>query len=487
MKLPDLIQGGMGVGVSGWQLARAVSRAGQLGVVSGTMLDNVFARRLQLGDADGHMRRASAYFPDQKLAERVVRRYFIAGGKEPGEPFKNVPMFALVPAIDLVELTILANFVEVFLAREGHDGIVGINLLEKIQLPTLPSLYGAMLAGVDYVLMGAGIPKAIPGILDRLSDHENVSLRIDASPDENGDRLLLETSFRPFENLKSIKLKRPRFLAVVSSQALAMNLAKKSSGRVDGFVVENHTAGGHNAPPRGAMHLDKNGEPVYGPRDIADLKELSKLDLPFWLAGSFGSPQKFQEAKLAGAAGVQVGTPFAFCQESGIDSDFKKSVISNLLAGSNDVFTDPKASACGYPFKILQLPGSLSDLGIFQNRERVCDLGYLRTAYRTKDGKIGWRCPAEREDDYLKKGGEYSETDCRMCLCNGLLSTIGLGQVRQRQVEPPLLTAGKELQLIKVFVHQEKLSYSASEVVQYILGGNVCPAGCVADSAKSLN
>ncbi|MDG4862734.1 hypothetical protein P8605_31820, partial [Streptomyces sp. T-3] len=51
--LPQVIQGGMGVGVSGWQLARAVSRTGQLGVVSGTALDAVLARRLQLGDPGG--------------------------------------------------------------------------------------------------------------------------------------------------------------------------------------------------------------------------------------------------------------------------------------------------------------------------------------------------------------------------------------------------------------------------------------------------
>ncbi len=33
--LPLVIQGGMGVGVSNWRLARAVSSLGQLGVVSG--------------------------------------------------------------------------------------------------------------------------------------------------------------------------------------------------------------------------------------------------------------------------------------------------------------------------------------------------------------------------------------------------------------------------------------------------------------------
>ena len=47
---PIIIQGGMGVAVSDWKLARAVSKTGQLGVVSGTAIDTVLVRRLQLGD-----------------------------------------------------------------------------------------------------------------------------------------------------------------------------------------------------------------------------------------------------------------------------------------------------------------------------------------------------------------------------------------------------------------------------------------------------
>ena len=62
---PQIIQGGMGVAVSDWRLARAVSQQGQLGVVSGTALDVVLARRLQLGDPEGHLRRAMSEFPFQ--------------------------------------------------------------------------------------------------------------------------------------------------------------------------------------------------------------------------------------------------------------------------------------------------------------------------------------------------------------------------------------------------------------------------------------
>ena len=72
--LPAIIQGGMGVAVSGWRLARAVSAAGQLGVVSGTLLPVVLARRLQLGDPDGELRRALAAFPDPALASAIVAR-----------------------------------------------------------------------------------------------------------------------------------------------------------------------------------------------------------------------------------------------------------------------------------------------------------------------------------------------------------------------------------------------------------------------------
>ena len=68
-----IIQGGMGVGVSGWRLARAVAATGHLGVVSGVALDTVLARRLQLGDPGGHVRRALAQLPLPGAAERIVR------------------------------------------------------------------------------------------------------------------------------------------------------------------------------------------------------------------------------------------------------------------------------------------------------------------------------------------------------------------------------------------------------------------------------
>jgi nitronate monooxygenase len=478
MKYPRIIQGGMGVAVSNWRLAKAVSKAGQLGVVSGTFLDSVLVRRLQDGDPEGAVRRAMEHFPIPGVAQAILDRYFCEGGKEKLKPYALATMHGIKSPASLTLLTMVANFVEVFLSKEGHSGLVGINYLMKIDLPTLPSLYGSMLAGVDFVLMGAGIPKAIPGIIDKLSRNEDVSLKIEVeggSADE-----IFELTFSPTEfggtTVKS--LKRPQFLAIVSSSTLAQNLAKKASGKIDGFVVEHHTAGGHNAPPRGGIKTDENGEPIYGLKDECNPEDFKRIGLPFWLAGSCATPEKVQAAIDAGAEGVQVGTAFAYCNESGIAEDIKQKVLERITSHRSSVFTDPLASASGYPFKIVALEGSVSEANVFDQRLRMCDLGYLRTAYKRDDGSVGFRCPAEPVDDYVRKGGKAEDTIGKKCLCNGLLSTVGYPQTQKGGcIEPPLVTAGKELSDITRFFSPGKTSYSAEDVLRVLLSAiNQCAA-----------
>lgn len=471
MGYPRIIQGGMGVAVSSWRLARAVAETGQLGVVSGTGLDAVFARRLQLGDPDGQMRLAVDGFPLRDMAERVWDRYFVPGGKKVTKAFKSKPIAAQASSKALLELTVLANFAEVFLAKRGHDGLVGINLLEKIQIPTLPSLFGAMLANVDYVLMGAGIPRAIPAMLDKLAQIEVTHQKLDVAGAQSGEEFNVDFDPKHFVPEGVTELKRPNFLAIISSSTLAITLARKSTGKVDGFVVEGATAGGHNAPPRGAMQLNELGEPIYGPRDVPDLSEIASVGLPFWLAGSYAEPSKLQEALEAGAAGIQVGTAFAFCDESGVDAEIKQRVIQKCLAGEGSVYTDPLASPTGFPFKVFQLDGSLSDTATYEHRERVCDLGYLRQSYRKDDGTVGYRCPAEPAEDYLAKGGKLEETAARKCVCNGLFSTIGMAQIRKDgSVEPPLITAGDDVTHLARFIPKGQESYKAADVISYLLG-----------------
>jgi nitronate monooxygenase len=457
----------MGAGVSDWRLARAVSALGQLGVVSGTALDVILARRLQAGDPGGHVRRALDHFPVPAIAEWIGRRYYVAGGKTPGRPFVPLPLHDVDGPPELVELCIAANFVEVFLAREGHDQPVGINYLEKIQLPHLPSIYGAMLAGVDYVLMGAGIPARIPGVLDRLAGHASITYPLALTG--GGDEATLTFDPRTVVPQALPPLKRPAFLAIVSSHVLAAALLKRANGVVDGFVVEGPTAGGHNAPPRGRLQLSATGEPVYGERDQVDLEKMQALDRPFWLAGGYGDPGQLAAARAAGAAGVQVGTAFAFCEESGLRGDYKQALLDQVRDGTAHVFTDPLASPTSFPFKVAQLAGTLSDPQTFAARTRVCDLGYLREAYRTETGEVGFRCPAEPVSAYLAKGGAIEDTLGRKCVCNALMANIGLGQQRGRDVEAGLVTSGDDLVRLGAFMRSGVTSYTAADVVARLL------------------
>jgi nitronate monooxygenase len=470
MSHPIIIQGGMGAGVSNWRLARAVARGGQLGVVSGTALDVILARRLQMGDPDGDMRRALAQFPIPGMAQRALDRYFIPGGKSSEQPFKAVPVPSIRPAASLLELIVLANFVEVFLAKEGHAGLVGINYLHKIQLPMLPSLFGAMLAGVDYVLMGAGIPMSIPGTLDQLARGEAVRLKLEVE-DAATEEFFCDFDPAAFCGTTALKLKRPHFLAIVSSTVLALALARKANGRVNGFVIEGPSAGGHTAPPRGSGPLNERGEPIYGARDVPDLKKIRELGLPFWLAGSYATPARLAEALRHGATGVQVGTAFAFCQESGIEAGLKNRVLEKSRNGNLEVFTDPMASPTGFPFKVASMSGTLSEPEIYAARERRCDLGYLRRLYRKADGTVGYRCPAEPEDHYLAKGGTVAEARGRKCVCNGLLSTIGLEQIQpDGRHEPALLTAGDDVTGLARFLPPDQNAYTAADVLRHLLG-----------------
>src|SRR5271157_255024 len=470
VQFPKIIQGGMGVGVSNWRLANAVSKLGQLGVVSGTALDSLFVRRLADGDQGGHMRRGLDAFPFPDMARRIWQEYFVPGGKPPGTPYPNVPMHQRRDTPKLVELCIVSNFVEVFLAREGHRNPVGINFLEKVQIPHLSSIYGAMLAGVGYVLMGAGIPLHIPGVLDAFAMHNPAEYKLAVMGAATGQDTQMSLDPAEYAEGPLPILYRPRFLAIVSSNTLATTMLRRASGRVDGLVIESPTAGGHNAPPRGKLQLNAAGEPVYGERDQVNIQDLRALRVPFWLAGGYGNARKLREALDQGAAGVQVGTAFAFSQESGLRPDLKNSLLAQAVTGTGEVFTDPLASPTGFPFKVAQLPGSYSDPEVAAARTRVCDLGYLREPYTTPNGNIGYRCAAEPVANYMAKGGKVEETVGRKCLCNALLANIGHAQTRKDEaVEPPLVTVGDDLNTVAQFLAPGRTTYSAADVVESLL------------------
>jgi len=459
----------MGIAVSNWRLARTVSLTGELGVVSGTAIDSVLARRLQSGDSEGDMRRALAAFPNPAIAERILKKYFLEDGKADDQPYRPIPKLTLDQKDESTELLIVASFCEVWLAKEGHRGSVGINFLEKIQMATVPSILGAILANVDYIIMGAGLPREIPSVIKALAVGESASVKLEVKDATREYRS--EITPTDFVDAALFPRTAPKFLAIISSDVLASYLSRDESSKPDGFVIEGPTAGGHNAPPRGQLKIDEDGEPIYGDRDAPNLSKIRELGLPYWLAGGYATPAAVQRAIELGAEGIQAGTIFALAQESGFAEEIRAEILTSLRQNEMKVKTDVYASPTGFPIKILQLVGTAGQNEIFDSREKLCDLGYLRTPVELADGRMAYRCSSEPEEKFLQKGGTEVEITGRKCLCNGLMANIGLGQHRITGYdEPALVTLGSDLSGAQELLKSHPAGWSAKDAVTYLLG-----------------
>ena len=461
--LPPIIQGGMGVAVSDWKLAYAVSSAGGLGVVSGTALDAVLARRLQNGDDGGHMRRALAAFPYPDVTQELLAKYFLEGGRN-GKPYRPIPKTTLERNRDHEILSVAANFCEVWLARQA-GGYVGINFLTKLQMATPAAMYGAMLAGVDAVLMGAGIPREIPRLMDDFAAGRPGSVTVDSILAEG-----IATPSVTFDPLLTFgtapELPRPAFLAIVTGETLAAYLAKQVETRPDGFVVEHWRAGGHNAPPR-RMQDTESG---FGPLDEVNLEKMANVGLPFWLAGGRATGTTYRDALANGAKGVQIGSLFAMSTDSGLRDDLRAQMLDLARRNELVVRTDHRASPTGFPFKVVDVVGTIGNRPTYEARPRLCDLSYLRTPKIDHEGRTRYVCASEPENKYLDKGGDPADLVDRQCLCNGLMAAIGLGQERADGYhEAPLLTLGSSTNEVAEMLRLFPNGWTAADLVQTLL------------------
>jgi nitronate monooxygenase len=448
-KFPNrtLRQGGMGVYISTPFLANAVSRLGGYGTVSGVAPERILATILQRGDLGGHYRRALSHFPFPKISKLVLDEFYVEGGRKAGSPIRHAPVFSINPSRLLIALTICANYAFVWLAKEGHEKPVGINYLEKISMPHIYSIVGAMLAGVDFITMGAGIPLAIPDVLRAVLAGNVASYKIPVI----GEKIKFHSmTFDPVDffegDLPSMKL--PDFIPIISSNLLAsIFMTKLPKGSVQGFCIEEPTAGGHNAPPRTRLTRDDGTVSLcYGEKDAVDYRKISQHGLPFWIGGSYASVEKIELALSLGASGVQIGTIFALSRESGMDESLRRRIISLAFEDKLRIITDMRASPTGFPFKVVDLDGTLSEEKVY------------------KDGTIGYRCPASPPDDFLNKGGSESEAVGRNCICNGLISTASLSDTD----EPPIVTLGDDFSFIKSLITNSNGSYSVRDVFEYL-------------------
>jgi NAD(P)H-dependent flavin oxidoreductase YrpB (nitropropane dioxygenase family) len=508
LKNIKLIQGGMGVYVSNWRLARAVALeapGSSAGTVSGTGLDVVYVRLLQLGDPGGHVRRALAALDGQfgvSLGQKMVERYYIEGGKAPRVRFKNAPKQVVRAKDDqelvagqeagrqglrldpeVAEVLIASAFAEVWLAKEGHAGLIFINFLHKIELPLVYGMYGAMLAGVDGIVVGAGNPEGLAAVCTRLARQEAVSIELSVLYREAGETFSL--SFDPQAvaggKLAAGALHRPACLAIVSMEGLVQALAHSQTEAPDGFIIEHHTAGGHNAGPQGPLKKDELGQPIYGAQDEPNLQAIREVGKPFWLAGGYGSREKLAQALARGANGVQVGSLFALAEESGMNATYKSAILKALKNGTDEagLVLTTLFSPTGFPFKVVQLEDTLADEDLYARRRRVCDIGLLQQRGLSKPDENGkrrlfQRCPAAPLEDFTSKRGLPLNASGRRCLCNGLLAATGLGQTGMEEgglgEEPAIVTLGNHLEGIRRLSRNGQSPYWVRDVVADILG-----------------
>jgi len=463
----DILVGGMGVDISSVQLVAAAANHPSgccSGSLSATGLAEIYTRLLQLGDPGDEVRKAFDAFCEAvpALAEEVralFASFHIPGGKDPEARFRGVSMKGMTPPREVQVFTIASTFAHVWRAKQAAPGRpIGINFLRKIERVLLYGLYGAMVAKADWIVMGAGDPRHIPGFLDQLSRHEPVTLPVDVATVPQKTHNIV---FDPIDlvGTEQEPPHRPAFLAIVSAHEQAQALASNPATRPSGFVVEGPAAGGHNAPPR-QKKKDSRGYYEYGPEDIADLKAVAAIGLPFWAAGGRGYPRSAGEPRYK----RQVGTLFALCRESGMDPEIRKKALKMIWSQELDVVTDAVASPSTYPFKVAKVPGTMGDPAVYSERRRVCDVGHLR-GWRPREGKVVGLCPAMEPAGFKQSGGASWRTQGCMCLCNGLLATCGLGQPK----EPGLVTLGDIEPVRTLLKRLHRMDYSAAEAIDFLL------------------
>ncbi|MDA8085032.1 MAG: nitronate monooxygenase [Nitrospiraceae bacterium] len=346
-----IIQGGMGVGVSLHPLAQAVAREGGAGIVSSACLDRLVHKRT---------------------------------GKK----------------VDSYE----AAFEEVSLSRAG-GGIAGINIMVALLRDYESSVRGALDAGADMIISGAGLPMGLPGIQ---------------------------------------KPKDTALVPIVSSARALELICKKWERfgyRPDAVVLEGPLAGGHLGFKIDQIDTEDNRlENLLPP-----VKDMAKKygGMPVIVAGGIYTHEDIRKFIAMGADGVQMGTRFLATEESSATQDYKQAVLG---AKEEDIVVAHRpGSPCGLPFRVIrQSPMYVSALQ--RIRKPKCDKGYV--LLKDDEGKYT-RCPAKVSNEEF------------FCICNGLLSSAGYNPVE----EEPLYTVGTNASRIDSIVSVKSLMDELSGAV----------------------
>ena len=333
----------MGVGVSLHRLAKAVAQEGGLGIISSACLDRLVSKR---------------------------------NGK------KSNVYEAVYEEISLSKI---------------QNGFAGINIMAALVRDYSDSVKGAIDAGADAIISGAGLPLNLPAI----------------HPPK-------ETALIPI---------------VSSARALDIICKKweKLGYRPDAVVLEGPLAGGHLGFRIDQVELESNKLENLLPQ----VKEMALKcgDFPVVVAGGIYTHEDIARFMSMGADGVQMGTRFLATEESSANEAYKQAVVQ---AREEDIIVAHRpGSPCGLPFRVIkQSPMYASSLK--RLRKPKCDKGYV--LMKDAEGKFTV-CPAKQDNENF------------FCICNGLLSSGGYNSDQ----EEALYTVGSNAHRINKIISVKSL------------------------------
>ena len=323
-----IIQGGMGIGVSLSPLASAVAKEGGVGIISSAALDRLVSRR----------------------QGKKVNSYEAA-------------------------------YEEVSLAK-ASGGFAGINIMVALLRDYEASVRGALDAGADFIISGAGLPLSLPAI-------------------------------QPPKDTALIPI-------VSSARALEIICKKweKLGYRPDAVVLEGPLAGGHLGFKADQIDIESNKLENLFPPVMDAAKKYGGI--PVIVAGGIYTHADIVRFLEMGASGVQMGTRFLATEESSASPEYKQAVIA-VKEEDIIIALDP-GSPCGLPFRVIR-QSPMYQSAIQKLREPKCNKGYV--LLKDADGKFS-RCPAKESNEH------------HFCICNGLLSSAGYNPEK----EEPIYTVG---------------------------------------------
>lgn len=279
--LLPIVQGGMGVGVSAHRLAGSVAALGAMGTIS-----SVDLRR---------------HHPDL-MAQ--------TSGLPPGGDTKA--------RIDAVNLEALRREIAAAQALAAGRGLLAVNVMRAVS-EYAPSVRTALEAGIDAVVVGAGLPLDLP---DLAREHPR-ALLIPILSDARGVALLLKKWERKQRRPDAIVIEHPRW------------------------------AGGH----LGAARIDDLGDARFDferviPEVLALLRDAGlEGDVPLIAAGGIRTREQIAALQALGAAAVQLGTPFVATDECDAHPEFKR-----VLAEARDDELIEITSVAGLPARAVRTP-----------------------------------------------------------------------------------------------------------------------------------